>query len=153
MTGRPRTVDVPPPRTRILAESDRRGRDAVVAGCVSLLAGADDRDVPLIVVLGGPAASWALDPESGGPGSSRWYWVRVWAARGLLWAWDDRAASTVVRALGDSEWRVREMAAKVVARHLVGDALATVTVLRTDPIPRVRAAAHRAVVALTAAGA
>lgn len=153
MTGRPRTVDAPPPRTRILSECDRRGRDAVVDGCTALLSGADDRDVPLIVVLGGPGASWALDPESGGPGSSRWYWVRVWAARGLLWAWDERAASTIVRALGDPEWRVREMAAKVVARQLVGDALATVTVLRTDPIPRVRAAAHRAVVALTAAGA
>jgi hypothetical protein len=55
--------------------------------------------------------------------------------------------------LQDTEWRVREMAAKVVARHLVGDALPTVTVLRDDPTPRVRAAAHRAVLALTAAGA
>ncbi|SNS85083.1 hypothetical protein SAMN05421812_10248 [Asanoa hainanensis] len=143
----------PPPRTRILAECERRGRGAVVDGCIALLAGADDRDASLIAVLGGPAASWALDPEEGGPHSSRWYWVRVWAARGLLWAWDDRAASTVVRALADPQWRVREMAAKVVARHVVGEALTAVTVLRTDPIPRVRAAAHRAVVALTAAGA
>ncbi|MEV4533522.1 HEAT repeat domain-containing protein [Asanoa sp. NPDC049518] len=153
MNGRPPTVYAPPPRTRILAECERRGRDAVVDGCMALLSGADDRDVPLIVVLGGPATSWALDPEGGGPGSSRWYWVRVWAARGLLWAWEDRAASTVVGALGDPEWRVREMAAKVIARHLVGDALTAVTELRTDPIPRVRAAAHRAVVALTAASA
>ncbi|GIF65756.1 hypothetical protein Ais01nite_37910 [Asanoa ishikariensis] len=153
MTGQARAVAAPPPRTRILAECDRRGRDAVVDGCIALLAGADDRDAPLIVVLGGPAASWALDPVDGGPGSSRWYWVRVWAARGLLWAWEDRAASTTVLALGDTEWRVRELAAKVVARHLVGDALMAVSVLRTDPVPRVRAAADRAVVALTAAGA
>ncbi|MEV0714719.1 hypothetical protein [Asanoa sp. NPDC050611] len=124
-----------------------------MAGCVALLAGADDDDLQLIIVLGGPATSWALDPADGGPGSSRWYWVRVWAARGLLWAWEDRAASTIVAALDDPAWRVREMAAKVVARHLVGDALARVTVLRDDPVPRVRAAAHRAVVALTTAGA
>jgi hypothetical protein len=153
MTGRPRTVDAPPPRTRVLAECERRGRDAFVGGCGALLSGAGDDDVPLIVVLGGPGASWALDPAEGGPGSSRWYWVRVWAARGLLWAWEDSAASTIVAALDDPAWRVREMAAKVVARHLVGDALARVTVLRDDPVPRVRAAAHRAVVALTAAGA
>ena len=153
MTGRTRTVDAPPPRTRILAECERRGRDAVVAGCEALLAGGGDRDVALIVVLGGPTASWVLDPEAGGPGSSRWYWVRVWAARGLLWAWEADATSAIVDALDDAEWRVREMAAKVVARHLVGDALARVTVLRADPVPRVRAAANRAVVALTAAGA
>ncbi|MDG4821238.1 hypothetical protein O7635_05140 [Asanoa sp. WMMD1127] len=153
MTGRPRTVDAPPPRTRILAECDRRGRDAVIDGCLTLLSGGDDRDPALLLVLGGPATSWALDPEQGGPGSSRWYWVRVWAARGLLWAWDERATSTIITALADPEWRVREMAAKVVARHLVGDALAAVTVLRADPVPRVRAAAQRAVVVLTAAGA
>lgn len=145
-------MDVPP-RARVLFECERRGRAAVVDGCVALLTGADDRDVPLILVLGGPAASWALDPADGGPESSRWYWVRVWAARGLLWAWDDRATSTIVGAMHDREWRVREMAAKVVARHRIGDALAAVTMLRNDPIPQVRAAAQRAVVAVTAAGA
>ncbi|WP_203717591.1 HEAT repeat domain-containing protein [Asanoa siamensis] len=153
MTEQRRTVDAPPPRARVLAECARRGHTAVVDGCVALLEGAGDGDVQLIVVLGGPAASWALDPSEGGPGSSRWYWVRVWAARGLLWAWDPRATTAIVAALHDPAWRVRELAAKVVARHLVGDALAAVTVLRTDPVPRVRAAAHRAVVGLTAAGA
>jgi hypothetical protein len=45
------------------------------------------------------------------------------------------------------------MAAKVVARHLLGDALPEVAALRADPVPRVRAAASRAVVLLTHAGA
>jgi hypothetical protein len=45
------------------------------------------------------------------------------------------------------------MAAKVIARHRVGDALDAVAGLRTDPVPRVRAAAARAVVILTADGA
>lgn len=40
------------------------------------------------------------------------------------------------------------MAAKVVARHLLGDALPVVAELRDDPLARVRAAASRAVVRL-----
>ena len=49
--------------------------------------------------------------------------------------------------------KLREMAAKVVARHLVGDLLSAVADLRTDPVPRVRAAADRAVARLTGKGA
>ncbi len=45
------------------------------------------------------------------------------------------------------------MAAKVVAAHRVGRALDAVAALRDDPIPRVRAAAERAVVLLTASQA
>jgi HEAT repeat protein len=77
------------------------------------------------------------------------YWHRVWAARGLLWAWDGTALPALREALRDDAWRVREMAAKVVARNLVGDALPDVEPLRRDPVPRVRAAAARAVVRLT----
>jgi HEAT repeat protein len=57
-----------------------------------------------------------------------------------------------VAALGDEHWRVREMAAKVVARRKLGDAVEAVAALRADPVPRVRAAAERATVILTAAG-
>jgi hypothetical protein len=49
--------------------------------------------------------------------------------------------------------RVREMAAKVVARNLVGDALDDVAPLREDPVRRVRVAATRAVATLAARGA
>jgi hypothetical protein len=45
------------------------------------------------------------------------------------------------------------MAAKVIARRLVGDGLEAAASLREDPVPRVRAAAERALAALTAAGA
>ena len=48
------------------------------------------------------------------------YWFRVWGARGLLWAWDDSATPALLAALRD------------------------------DPVPRVRAAAQRAVARLTA---
>jgi HEAT repeat protein len=87
-----------------------------------------------------------------GPLQRNQYWRRVWGARGLLHAWDGRAESAVVEAMTDEHWRVREMAAKVVARHKVGAALDAVAALRGDPVPRVRAAAERAVIMLTAAG-
>jgi HEAT repeat protein len=71
----------------------------------------------------------------------------------LLWAWDDVAQPAVLTALRDDAWRVREMAAKVVARHRLDAALSCVADLQEDPTPRVRAAAARALMRLTAAGA
>jgi hypothetical protein len=120
-----------------------------VAGCVRLITGADT-DAALIVALGGPHARRLLDRPMA---DEQRYWLRVWAVRGLLWAWDDAGLGGVRSALADPAWRVREMAAKVVARHLLGDLLRVVVELRDDPQPRVRAAASRAVTALTRAGA
>jgi HEAT repeat protein len=79
------------------------------------------------------------------------YWLRVWGARGLLWNWDARATDAVRRALSDEAWRVREMAAKLVARHVIDEAQPDVVELVHDPVPRVRAAASRAL-ALLATG-
>ena len=55
--------------------------------------------------------------------------------------------------LADLADLVREMAAKVVARRRLGDALAGVAELEHDPVERVRLAAARATVILTATGA
>lgn len=136
------------PRQRIDAECAHRGKAAVVAACIALLEG-HDVDAELMVALGGSPARWVFSGEPEGPR----HWRRVWAARGLLWAWGDEALPALMTALTDDTWRVREMAAKVVARHRLGDALSTVAELRGDPTPRVRAAASRAVVLLTASGA
>lgn len=136
------------PRESIELECSRRGKDAVVAGCVELLEGRD-ADAELIVGLGGPPARWAVTGDVAGPE----YWLRVWAARGLLWAWDDVALASLLTALNDEAWRVREMALKVVARHRLDDALPAVADLQRDPVPRVRAAAARALARLTTAGA
>jgi HEAT repeat protein len=137
------------PRQSIEAESVRRGRHAVIAGCCDLIGG-DDADGALILALGGPPARRVLDGD--GRGDQR-YWLRVWAVRGLLWVWDDSALAAVHVALRDPAWRVREMAAKVVARHRLGDSLPIVAELRDDPVPRVRAAAARALTILTGAAA
>jgi hypothetical protein len=138
------------PETRIRAECARRGEDAFVAGCVALLEGRfDEVDDGLVVVLGGEHGRAVLDGCNGGKSG---YWPRVWAARGLLHAWDDTATDAIITATADPAWRVREMAGKVVARHRVGAALEAVAGLRADDVARVRAAAERAVVTLTAHG-
>ena len=132
------------PRQSIEAECARRGRSAVVSACVDLLQGQQVDDA-LVLALGGPHARYVL---SGGDGGRTGYWPRVWACRGLLYAWEKEAAPAIVTATRDEAWRVREMAAKVIARHRVEDAIGAVVGLQGDPVPRVRAAAERAVIAL-----
>ena len=121
------------------------GRDEVVAWCADLLGGRvahDDPDRPPLTWLGGRAAPWLL-----GLGGDRLevnaYWVRVWGARGLLHCYQPSAAADVVAALGDEHWRVREMAAKVVATWELGEAADDLVPLLDDDVPRVRAAAAR----------
>ena len=136
------------PRQSVELECARRGHQQVVDGCVKLLRG-HDVDDNLIMALGGPAGRVVLDD---GPAQRNQYWRRVWGARGLLYAFDERAAAAIIDALGDEHWRVREMAAKVIARHKIDAALTAVAGLRADPVARVRSAGERAVVMLTAAG-
>ena len=73
------------PRASIERECANRGKGAVVAGCIELLEG-HDVDAELVLAVGGPPARWVVTGESPGPP----YWWRVWALRGLLWAWGTR---------------------------------------------------------------
>lgn len=132
------------PRASIAAACERRGVAAVVDGCIALIRGGD-ADPALVAALGGPGQERYLDA----PEEQR-YWLRVWGARGLLWALqtgadDPRVAAAVEGALGDGHWRVREMAAKVAARHRIESAQPALAQLLTDENARVRAAAARAV--------
>ena len=133
------------PREGVEQECARRGKRAVVDGCVDLLVNRG-ADPDLIVALGGPPARWAKSGEASGPT----YWLKVWAARGLLHNWDEVAVPAVISVLDDDAWRVREMALKVVARHKIGEAAPIVARLEKDSSPRVRAAAERARVRLAA---
>ena len=139
------------PKLRIALECDRHGPGPLVTACVALLEGrhAEVSDT-MITLLGGDSARTVLDGNAGGRDG---YWPRVWGARGLLHAWDPAATSAIIDATHDEAWRVREMAAKVIARHRVGDALDAVAALGSDPVSRVRAAAARAVTMITADGA
>jgi hypothetical protein len=136
------------PRVSIEAACRRRGREDVVDRCLQLLAGGDADDADLLMALAGPGAPQLVDTTR-----TDGYWLRVWGARGLLWAWDtscDAPLTAALRgALSDPHWRVREMALKVATRHLVADLLDDVLPLRDDPVPRVAGAARRAVVRLT----
>lgn len=134
------------PKDAIAVESARRGRAELIAGCIALLS-EEPVDDALVLALGGPPAAVVLEGEP----HSR-YWLRVWATRGLLWAWDDAATPALTKALADEHWRVREMAAKVVARNRVGSVFDAVQALCDDPIPRVAQAAERAVRVLVTTG-
>jgi hypothetical protein len=137
------------PRRSVEAECSRRGLTAIVSGCIGILDGQDPDD-ELLIALAGPAAHPIINGFSGG---MRGYWPRVWAMRGLLYAWEDRAATAVIRGTTDEAWRVREMALKVIARHRLGDAIEVVAGLQADHVRRVRAAAERSLQALVTAQA
>jgi HEAT repeat protein len=137
------------PRQSVEQECARRGQAEVVAACAVLLGGGD-ADRAFVFAIGGPAAESVLGPH---PRQDQRYFLRVWAARALLYAWDDGAQDSVLAALADESWRVREMAAKVVVRRRLGDALPIVARMNDDPVARVRAAAARATAILTATGA
>jgi hypothetical protein len=128
------------PKQSILLEVDRRGRMNCVRECIAILDG-HTVDGAFLRVIGGPGGDAVLQGRWGGVEG---YWPRVWAARGLLHVWDDVATDAIVGATTHDAWRVREMSAKVVARHHVGPAVDAVVTLLADDNARVRAAARRA---------
>lgn len=128
------------PKQSILFECDRRSRQDCVRDCVAILNG-ESVDGDFLRVIGGPSAEIVLDGRAGGLGG---YWPRVWAARGLLHVWDNTAITAIIGASTHDSWRVREMSAKVIARHHVGTAIDAVVALLDDDNARVRAAASRA---------
>jgi hypothetical protein len=128
------------PKTSIEAECRRRSRSAVVHDCISLLA-SKPVDPEFLRVLGGPSADVILDGRAGGIDG---YWPRVWAARGLLHVWDASATDAIIAATTHEHWRVREMSAKVIAKHNIRPAIDAVVPLMDDENARVRTAARRA---------
>lgn len=128
------------PKRSIEAACRSQGRASVVAKCTAILNGVE-ADPKFLAVLAGPGAQAVLDGREGGLDG---YWPKVWAARGLLHVWDDHATEAIIATAANRSWRVREMSAKVIARHHVRPAIDAVMVLLNDQNARVRAAAHRA---------
>jgi HEAT repeat protein len=129
---------VAPRETLALLES-RVGTARAAMLCAELLAADDPHEhAETVELLGGPAGRSLLEDGT----SWKPYWARVWAARGLLYVWDDAAAVAVLDGLSDEHWRVAEMCLKVCARRDLpgGDGAAR---LAGHDLPRVRAAAAR----------
>ncbi|NYE96499.1 hypothetical protein FHU41_002749 [Psychromicrobium silvestre] len=78
-------------------------------------------------------------------GTSGWqpYWLPTWGARACLYLWHEDCTEPILAGLGSEFWRAREMCAKVCRYREVG--LSELSPLLNDPIPRVRAAAARAI--------
>src|SRR5437879_3565205 len=134
------------PRERVLLLAARIGERAVADWCAELLEGVvkyDDPRSPPITWLGGRHAAVQMG-RGGFVARTQDYWPRVWAARGLLYAWDPGASGAVVAALRDRAWRVREMAAKVVRHRGIARAEPILSALLDDPVERVRVAAEAA---------
>jgi hypothetical protein len=136
------------PRESVEEECRKKGTKNVVARCVEILSGGE-ADEETLHALAGPASIQVLE---GGEGGLTGYWPRVWAMRGLIYAWNDSATPVVISGASDESWRVREMSARVVARHQVSDAVEEMVVLRDDEVPRVREAAERALTRLAEYG-
>ncbi len=136
------------PRESVEEECRKKGTKKVVARCVEILSGGDV-DEETLQALAGPASYQVLEGAEGGLSG---YWPRVWAMRGLIYAWNDSATPVVISGANDESWRVREMSARVVARHQVSEALTEMETLRNDEVPRVREAAERALVRLAEYG-
>jgi hypothetical protein len=132
------------PRQSIEFECRRRGEKDVVKECVAILRGRRV-DEPTLLALAGPHAVAVL---GGAEGGVEGYWPRVWAMRGLLYAWDRSASGAVIAGSNDAHWRVREMSAKVVAKRGLESGHDAMTSLLGDDVARVRAAAERALIRL-----
>ena len=145
------------PRVRIEAACQTIGRGEVVRRCVDILAGGSAEPPEFVIALGGQPAYRLLANGGAATDDSQAYWLRVWAARGLLWAGLGEEApvheviDVLLAALDDDAWRVREMVCKVAARHCIDDLLERVVELEADPVARVRVAASRATRTMLAA--
>jgi HEAT repeat protein len=139
----PRTSQRLDPSVRACVEAlcGRYGESVVVEGCTALLAGAPPEDHPRIA-----AGLSAHDATVGELRTKGWreYWWRTWGARGLLYVWSDSAVPAVVDGLADPHWRPAEMCLKVAAAHEVAEAAEGAVLLTGHRLPRVRAAAVRA---------
>ena len=73
------------------------------------------------------------------------YWIRMWAARAFLYVWRDDVVDALLLAADDPAWRVREHVARITAQRELGQLAEAMIPLLADELPRVRAAAVRAV--------
>ncbi|MFG1908382.1 HEAT repeat domain-containing protein [Kribbella sp. NPDC048928] len=136
------------PREVVRAACAAHGEDVVIDWCVAFLTGevageeAYGGALPRLVAITGSAnpGGWKLpvDPVN-------YYWIRVWAARVFLYVWRDDLVDVLRQAASDPAWRVREHVAKITAQRELGQLVDALLPMLDHELPRVRAAAVRAV--------
>ncbi|MEV6414234.1 HEAT repeat domain-containing protein [Kribbella sp. NPDC051718] len=136
------------PREVINAACAKYGEDVVIDWCVAFLTGeisgedAYGSDLPKLVAITGSAnpGGWShpVDPVN-------FYWIRVWAARAFLYIWRDDAVEALAVVADDPAWRVREHVARITAQRELGQLVDALLPMLDHELPRVRAAAVRAV--------
>ncbi len=119
---------------------ERYSESGVVERALSLLAGNNEGE-DFLLFVGGEHAQGILD------GAPVLYWPELWGARALLYVWDETAESVIIGTLSNPAWRVREMGARVAAAREL-PAASELAELLSDRVPRVRAAAAKALSAL-----
>jgi hypothetical protein len=136
------------PRDVIHAACAQYGEDVVIDWCVAFLTGeipgedAYGPDLPKLVAITGSAnpGGWSqpVDPVN-------FYWIRVWAARAFLYIWRDDVVEALALVADDPAWRVREHVARITAQRELGQLVDALIPMLDHELPRVRAAAVRAV--------
>lgn len=136
------------PREVVHAACAEYGEDTVVDWCVAFLSGeisgeaAYGAELPKLVAITGSdnPGGWKapVDPVN-------YYWIRVWAARVFLYVWRDDVVGALLVAAHDPAWRVREHVARITAQRELGQLVDALLPMLEHELPRVRAAAVRAV--------
>ncbi|MBP1326602.1 hypothetical protein JOF28_001834 [Leucobacter exalbidus] len=116
------------------------GEAEVVTRALSLIDGNNEGE-DFLLFVGGEHAQGILD------GAPVLYWPELWGMRSLLYVWNDTATPAVVNALHNTAWRVREMAARVIAERSLPATMELIELLGDDT-PRVRIAVARALAAV-----
>lgn len=135
------------PREVIHAACAKYGEDVVIDWCVAFLTGeisgedAYGPDLPKLVAITGAAnpGGWTqpVDPVN-------YYWIRVWAARAFLYIWRDDVVEALAFVANDPAWRVCEHVARITAQRELGQLVDALLPMLDHELPRVRAAAVRA---------
>ncbi|MCU1404763.1 MAG: repeat protein [Glaciihabitans sp.] len=125
------------PADRIAAAVNLYGERDTVDRAAALIGGANAGE-DFLLFVGGKHAQGILD------GAPALYWPELWGTRALMYVWHESASMAVRSALTNQAWRVREMAAKVVALREL-PFIENLLPMLDDEVGRVRAAAARAI--------
>jgi hypothetical protein len=134
------------PREVIRGSCAKHGTDEVIDWCVALLTSEVSPEEAFGPLL--PKLKWITGPSAGGWASLdpvNFYWVRVWAARAFLYVWRDDVVDALLVAADDPAWRVREHVARITAQRELGQLVDSLLPMLDHDLPRVRAAAVRAI--------